>query len=230
MQSLEESLKYRNWIRSLADQNITVHGIRELQTIRKPGGELLFTLLQVSATDAEGNDLLPTVLLRGHFVSVMTILADRETGEEFLLLVKQRRVGNGAVFFEHPAGMCDSESDPFEVAVKEISEETGLAVARDQLRLLNQDPLYSSPGLIDEAGYFFFCRIELSRDEINSFSDRSTGDTAEHERIRTHVCPIAEVKPLLKNTGSLVNWYLYFDTLHPPGTEGHGSGSGADRV
>lgn len=218
MQKLEESLKYKIWRQSLADQGITVHGVSELETIRKPGGEVIFALIEMNATDPDGHPLLPTVLLRGHFVSVMTLLVDRETDEEFLLMVRQRRVGNGGVFYEHPAGMCDSETDPYEVALKEIHEETGLVVAREDLHRLNKDLLYSSPGLIDEAGYFFFCRIELSRNEIGAFNERDTGDGGEHERIRTFVCPIGEALPLMRNTNSLINWYLYHDFLKRPNT------------
>ncbi len=213
MQMLQESLKYKIWRQSLADHGITVHGIRELKTIRKPNGEVIFALLEADAADPEGHPLLPAVLLRGHFVSVMTILVDRKTGEEFLLMVLQRRVGNGAVFYEHPAGMCDNETDPFDVAMKEVHEETGLIITRNDLHLLNAELLYSSPGLIDEAGYFFFCRIGLSRHEIDAFNERDTGDGGEHERIRTYVCPACEALSLMRNTNSLINWYLYHDFL-----------------
>lgn len=213
MQPLEESLKYKMWRESLAEQKITVRSVKELKTIRKSGGEVLFALVEIDAADSEGHPLMPTVLLRGHFVSVMTILIDRETKEEYLLMVRQRRVGNGALFYEHPAGMCDSETDPYEVALKEIHEETGLIITRDDLHLLNKDLLYSSPGLIDEAGYFFFCRIALNRQEIDAFNERETGDSGEHERIRTYICPIADAPDLMRNTNSLVNWYLYYEFL-----------------
>jgi 8-oxo-dGTP pyrophosphatase MutT (NUDIX family) len=201
------------WLQALNDQRVTIHNVKELHTIRKSNGEVIFTLLHVRATDPDGYALLPTVLLRGHFVSVMTILVDRETRDEWLLLVKQRRVGNGAFFYEHPAGMCDSEADPFEVAVKEVYEETGLLITRDQLQLLNQELLYSSPGLIDEAGYFFYCRIELDRVKIESYHDRLTGDAGEHERIRTYICSLPEAKSLMRNTNSLINWHLYYEFL-----------------
>jgi ADP-sugar diphosphatase len=214
LESIEQSLKYRMWLQSLADQGITIHDVQELHTIRKSNGEVIFTLLHVDASAPDGNALLPTVLLRGHFVSVMTILIDRETHDEWLLLVKQRRVGNGAVFYEHPAGMCDSESDPFHVAVKEVHEETGLSITRDQLYLLNDELLFSSPGLMDEAGYFFYCRIELDRDEIDTYRNRQTGDASEHERIHTHICLLSEAKRFMKNTNSLINWYLYFESRH----------------
>lgn len=219
MQLLEESLKYRMWLKSLADEHITVHRVREIQTIRKPGGEVIFSLLNIDATDPDGHALLPTVMLRGHFVSVMTILADQDTGEEWLLMVRQRRVGSGALFYEHPAGMCDSDSDPFETAVKEIREETGLIISRGQLNLLNNDLLYSSPGLIDEAGFFFSCRIELDRSDIDSFRGRQTGETGEREVINTFVCPLSEAKKFMRNTNSLINWYLYFEFLQTAATQ-----------
>jgi hypothetical protein len=83
-------------------------------------------------------------------------------------------VANGDIFYEHPAGMCDSEPDPWKVAVKEVEEETGLKITRDNLRLLHAEPLYSSAGLLDEAGYFFACDIPLSKEEIDTYRDKSS--------------------------------------------------------
>jgi len=116
------------------------------------------------------------------------------------------------LFYEHPAGMCDEESDPYEVAIKEVFEETGIRIQREQLHLLNNELLYSSPGLLDEAGYFFYCRLQFDRDSINRLHNRATGDVNEHERIRTWVCPVKDAVRIMRNTNSLINWYLYLES------------------
>ena len=174
---------------------------------------MLFTLVHIDAVDPDNHKLLPVVLIRGHFVSVVTCLIEKETGNKYFLLVKQRRVANGEIFYEHPAGMCDSEPDPWKVAVKEVGEETGLQITRDNLRLLHPDPLYSSAGLLDEAGYFFACDIPLSRKEIDTFRDKPAGAIDENEVIITHVCTLSEVFSLIRNTNGLLATYLYLQDV-----------------
>jgi len=109
--------------------------------------------------------------------------------------------------------MCDSEPDPWKVAVKEVEEETGLKITRDNLRLLHPDPLYSSAGLLDEAGFFFACEIPLSREEIDTYRNKSAGAADENEVIVTHVCTLSEVFSLIRNTNGLLATYLYLQDV-----------------
>ena len=132
MENLGDSLKYQQWRRQLHKNNIQLNGLEELHLVRKRGGEVLFALLRMAAQAPNGEPLLPVVLLRGHFVGVLTCLKDKATGEERFLMVRQRRVGTGAVMLEHPAGMVDNTKDPYAVAITEVEEETGLKITRDQ--------------------------------------------------------------------------------------------------
>jgi ADP-sugar diphosphatase len=209
MQRLEDSLKYRTWATDLKTHGVQLKALEELSTIRKRNGEILFSLVKIDAQAPEGNPILPIVMLRGNFVSVLTCLIDRETREEFMLLVCQRRVANGALFYEHPAGMCDSQTDPYAVALIEVSEETGMTITRDVLHLHNEDRLYSSPGLLDEAGYFFSCELELDRAEIDSYHMKRGGHYGEGEFIHTYIATPAEAKRLIKNVSGLLATYLY---------------------
>lgn len=211
MQPLQDSLKYRTWSADLAQHGVQLRALEELSTIRKRNGEILFSLVKMDAVAPEGNPLLPIVMLRGNFVSVLTCLIDRATREEFMLLVCQRRVANGALFYEHPAGMCDSHTDPYEVALIEVSEETGMAITRDVLHLHNEERLYSSPGLLDEAGYFFSCEIEMDRAEIDSYHMKRGGHYGEGEFIHTYIATPQEAKALIKNVSGLLATFLYED-------------------
>lgn len=213
MQALKDSLKYRQWLRLLDRNGVELSGSEELYTVRKPGGEILFSMLRIDARAEDGQKLLPIVLLRGHFVSVLTCLIDSQSRQRHLLLVKQYRVANGAVCYEHPAGMCDEQADPYEVAVKEVQEETGFAVRRDQLRLMNdRQMLYTSPGLLDEGGYLFYCEIELPAEQIQALHDQAAGDGGEHEFIQTAVVPLEQALSLVNSVTSVLQilWYERF--------------------
>lgn len=211
MEALETSRKFTIWKNSLQKSGVILNSMEELSTIRKGNGEVLFSLLRIDAQDNSGTPLLPIVLLRGHFVSVLTCFIEQESGNKFLLLVKQRRVANGEVFYEHPAGMCDSEADPLKVACKEVFEETGFEVRPEQLHAINDEPFYSSPGLLDEGGYFFWCEITLPKKEIEDFKARKTGAAGESEFIETDVVPIEEAFFLMNNTNGMLNLLMYLN-------------------
>lgn len=211
MENLKKSLKYLQWRSSLESNGITIKEIEEIHSVHKKNGELLFSLIKLDATDSEGVKLLPMVLLRGHFVSVVTVLIDRITKEKFFLLVKQRRVANGDIFYEHPAGMSDSETDSIKVAQKEVEEETGLIIKREDIKPLYEKPLYSSPGLLDEAGYFFYCEIEMSSEEIQLFENKKTGAKDENEHINTFLCPVNEVMKYIINSNGILASLLYLE-------------------
>jgi 8-oxo-dGTP pyrophosphatase MutT (NUDIX family) len=210
MEQLEDSLKYQQWRQTLEANQIQIHHIEILNLTHKPNGEILFAKLKVDARDKNGEKLLPIVLLRGHFVSVLTCLKSVETGREYLLLVKQYRIANGAVSYEHPAGMFDSETDPLAVAVKEVKEETGLQIEATQLVRLNENLLFTSAGLLDEGGYLFYCEITLPQAEIDRFQDKKAGAVGENEHINTCICPIEEAQSLMNSVVSQLNLFLYW--------------------
>jgi len=209
MQKLEDSLKYRQWLKALEENQISVKEVRPLHLVHKSNGELLFGFVHAEAHAPNGEKLLPIALIRGHFVSIVTVLIEKETQRRYLLIVRQYRIASGEYSYEHPAGMCDNQTDPFEVAIKEISEETGLQVERHQLKLLHDKLLYSSPGLLDEAGYLFACEIELSKSEIEGFHNKQTGAEGEREFISTFICPLEEAMPLMNSITSKLNLMMY---------------------
>lgn len=215
----QESRKYKAWISELKKNQIDPGEIVPLKNVWTKEGNLLFSFIQTSAKDAQGLSLLPLVFLRGHFVSVITILNDLETGEEFMLLVKQRRVATGAYFYEHPAGMMDEESDLLRTAEKELEEETGLQVDRSQIHPLSKEVIYSSPGLMDEGGLFFWTELKLTSKEIIALDSRECGDPEEGEHIITVVVKPEESFKLIKNAqGLLANhmWYQMKGRPLPP--------------
>jgi len=209
MEKLENSLKFKTWLEELKKNQIHLNHYRELASIKKHNGEILFSFLEIDATSPESQKLPSSVLLRGHFVSVVTCLRDKDNKKRYYLLVKQRRVATGGFFYEHPAGMCDNETDPYKVALKEVEEETGLKIQKEDLFLLHEKILYSSPGLLDEAGYFFGCEIELPQRQIQEFQNKITGAKQENEYIQTFLCPEEEIFNYLQNSNGILATLLF---------------------
>jgi len=207
--NLTETTKYKRWVALLKENGLNIHGIKERYTKFRAEDDLLFALVELDATTPEGHKIPPVCFIKGEIVSVLVCLVDEATGEKYNLLVKQRRICNGANIYEQVAGMVDRDDDPLDVAVKEVEEETGVEVRHDQVHRLNDELLFSTTGTSDEAMHFFYTELTMSKEQIWSYHAQNTGESGEHEHIVTHVCTFPEAKKLITNCNGLLNMYMY---------------------
>ena len=86
----------------------------------------------------EGFKLPSYVFVRGNAVGILMLVNNK------LLLTEQYRVPTQQLMIEAPAGMIDESGDFVGVAAKEIQEETGIKITKEQLKPLGS--YYPSPG------------------------------------------------------------------------------------
>jgi len=208
-EKLVDSHKYNLWKGRLEQNGLDVHKVDEIYSRRNGNGEVLFSLLLTDATTPEGDKIPPICFLKGEVVCVLICFIEKETREKYVLLVRQRRICDGSLTYEHPAGMLDSESDPAAVAAREVFEETGIKVKKEDLVELNKTPYFPSTGTSDEAMYLFYSEIELTATEIASHHDKTQGLISDHEHITTHVVPFIEGHKLITNTNGLLLDFMY---------------------
>jgi len=209
IENLVNSHKYNLWKNNLEANGLDIHRIDELYSRRNGKGEVLFSLLYTDATTPEGNKIPPICFLKGEVVCVLICFIDSLTKEKSLLLVQQRRICDGSMTYEHPAGMLDSESDAAAVAAREVEEETGIKVEISQLVKLNEKPYYPSTGTSDEAMYLFYCELELTTEQIGSYHNKSMGLLSDHEFINTYVVPFEEGHKLITNVNGILLNFMY---------------------
>ncbi len=212
-EKLEDAHKYKLWKSRLIENGLDVHHIEEIFSRRTGEGNVLFSLVLADATTPEGYKIPPICFVKGEVVCVLICLIDEETKEKYLLLVKQRRICDGSMTYEHPAGMLDSERDAAAVAAREVEEETGIAINKADLTPLVDRPSFPSTGTSDEAMYFFYCELTLSRKKIQSYHNQSQGLISDHEYIETYVAPFAEAHHLITNTNGMLLNYLYLKAV-----------------
>lgn len=212
-ENIFDSHKFNLWKRRLLENGIEIHHVEEKYTRHNSKGEALFALLMLDATTPEGNKIPPICFMKGEVLCVLVCLIDELTKEKYLLLVKQRRICDGSMTYEHPAGMLDSESDAYKVGAKEVWEETGIEVGKNQLIKLLDIPAYPSSGTSDEAMYYFYCEIELPKEKIMAYDDQFMGEASEHERIVTCVLPFVEGHRLINNVNGLLLDFLYLKAV-----------------
>jgi ADP-sugar diphosphatase len=211
---LNQSHKFKLWKHHIQHNGLEINAIEEVYTRRRYNGEVLFSLLMLDAQTPEGDKIPPICFLKGEVVCVLVCLIDIQTKEKYLLLVKQRRIAEGAFTFEHPAGMVDAHKNPIEIAIQEVREETGLEINQDSLHgLASNKRLFPSTGTSDEAMHFFYCELEMSKKDINQLEAQEMGTDYEFERITTHVFSFEEGHRRINNTNGLLLNYLYLSTV-----------------
>lgn len=208
-EKLVDSHKYNLWKERLQTNGLEVHSVEELYSRRNGKGEVLFSLLYTDATTPEGDKIPPICFLKGEVVCVLICFVEVETREKYLLLVRQRRICDGSLTYEHPAGMLDSESDAASVAAREVFEETGIPIKKEALVELNKEPYFPSTGTSDEAMYLFYSEIELSAEEIAGHHNKTQGLVSDHEHITTHVVPFVEGHKLITNVNGILLDFMY---------------------
>ncbi len=204
------SFKVDQWRRDVLNAGCRINSITTLNTIMKKTGEHLFSLLDVDVEAPEGYRLPHIVFIRGHATVIVPLLINSENNEERFLMVRQRRIGNGLQCLEFPAGMFDlPEDDPADVAVRELFEETGLSVPREQLFPLAAHPLYSSAGASDETIIYFGCIHRCPSDEFNSFFRKTGGISDENEHIAIELLTRAEAEHQVTSLQARLGFYLF---------------------
>lgn len=208
---LNQTTKYQNWLRHLDENQITLHSAEPIHVHRaQKYGSVLYALLQVDAQTPEGTKLNPICFLKGDAVSILVVLIDQQTAEKYVVLVRQRRISDGSLTFEHPAGMIDEEdSSPQEVAVRELGEETGLPIEPSDVMPLFNGPLFSATATSDETLYFFYVERRMPLADIKALEGRSTGKEGENEHTYLHIVTFPEAQRQVANLHGVLGHLLY---------------------
>ena len=129
------------------------------------------------------------VLRRGQAAAIVLYDPDRES----VVLVEQFRLpallaGSSPWQLEAAAGLIDTDETPEAVAIREIREETGLALIGEPIRIQRY---LSSSGYSDESVVLFCGRID------SASAGGVHGLPEEHEDIRVVVKSLAEIEALV---------------------------------
>ena len=190
----------------------SIHGVEALQELPKRDGSLLFALLRTRVEDPEGRPLPAYAFIKGPASLVVSVVVNGATGERKFLMLRQRRIAHGQSSLEFPAGMLDADvDDPVGVAMREMREETGLEVKRGELVALADRPLYTSPGLDDEAIHFYTCTLVLPPDRFHALEGGTGGVAEEEEHISLGLWEYAEALPEITSMQVRIAFYLYFE-------------------
>jgi 8-oxo-dGTP pyrophosphatase MutT (NUDIX family) len=210
----EREPKVCAWKELVTESGCTIRDLKPLNLFHKKNSELLFAVLKADVVDPLGNKLPDILFVRGHACIIIPLIKNGDTGKEAFLMIRQRRIGNGMLNLEFPAGMLDRNIDnPVETAVKELFEETGLKVSAKNIFPLAGGPLYSSAGASDEGIYYFGCLITVPGRCFADFEGRAIHGVTEDEHL---IVTLRTRKQAEKETASLqarLGFYLFDKVL-----------------
>ena len=94
--------------------------------------------------------------------------------------------------------------------IKEIKEETGIDVERNQDNVISHkdilalgEPIMPSPGGCDEGIQLFFLRKTMTTAQIRTILDKEHGEANEHEHIILHLHPEQRVAEFIMKIGDV---------------------------
>jgi len=145
--------------------------------------KLGFLYMELVAVDKRNNIAVPgVVFLRGDAVAVY--IRVEVDGVEYVILTKQVRAPLGEDILEIPAGMMDASSNFAGVAMKELSEETGLTPPNiDDLIPLGV-PIIPSGGGCDERIQLYYWKTTMTGETKERMKSRIFGAADENESIQ----------------------------------------------
>ena len=120
-----------------------------------------------------------------------------------MLLTKQMRVPQGRLVEEIPAGMMDSNNCFAGVAMKEITEETGLIAPSVNELILLGEKIIPSAGGCDEQIQLFFWQTTISPYLLEQMKNKIYGAEDENESIQLVFVPIENYEDKLLVMGDV---------------------------
>ena len=199
------SLQYKNWIRRM-DQRFSIKEITVQAVDRRHNGGLLFAKLFVQAFDQDGRQVPGAVLMRGDASAVLIVINCE--GEKYTVIVRQPRFAAGLYETkEIPAGMLDDSTDKLTTAVREVKEETGLEIAKENVTDLGG--FFPTYGISDEIIFLFAAEIDLTKEELDSLKGRICGCPDENEKIKVEIIPLRDLSKVTDDPKSLMAYWRY---------------------
>jgi len=209
-----EAPKFKKFINSLDKNILEIKGIQinSVKWFCNPKSpdptKLGFLYLEMFAMDKRNDKPVPgVVFLRGDAVAVY--LRVRYNDKTYVVVTKQLRGPVGSIVLEIPAGMMDDSDSFVGVAMKEITEETGLvAPSKESLTYLTE--IWPSPGGCDEAIKLFYLEVDIDEEKFNKMQSETYGAEKENESIQLILVSEEDYEDVLMTMGDVKAFTAHF--------------------
>ncbi|CAB9513906.1 keto reductase family 1 member C1 homolog [Seminavis robusta] len=232
-QMVMECKQFTNWVarceQTYGNKLLKMHSV-EIQSV-DPFGQrgVGFVKINAHCTLVEGDmeheqRLKGICFLKGDSVAILVAL-HAEDGKVYSLLVEQARVAIGQISaLELPAGMLDDDDDddPRIAAVKDLEEECGLTVQKDDLVDLTEAAcqeameaghlpypgIAPSAGACDEVIRYFYVEKSVTPEQLQNLQNKIIPATEFGETINLHVVPWEKVWKISGDSKTMIAMFL----------------------
>lgn len=215
-----DSSLFKQWLKN-SETGMLANGAMSLAQVLIQGVDMFgkrvgFLKFKADVIDkATGKKVPGIVFARGPAIAVLILLESE--GETFVVLTEQVRVPVGRLVLELPAGMLDDDKGDFvETAVREVEEEVGIRLNREDMVDLTAflDPstgcrFSPSPGGCDEEISLFLYRGQVDKEVIVQLQGKETGLREHGELITVHVVAYENLWHVTTDGKTLVAIALY---------------------
>lgn len=133
--------------------------------------------------------------IQGDSVAVLPIIIEQETKTKYVLLVEQFRLPVGRKMLEIPTGQIDEESSFQKVALKELEEDAGISLSKDDLKELIT--IGTSVGISDQKVKIFYTEVEKTGEEMMDIDTKVTGKLQQGQMMHLKLVEL-DIQKLLK--------------------------------
>ena len=103
--------------------------------------------------------------------------------------------------------MLDDSTDKLTTAIREVKEETGLEITKENVTDLGG--FFPTYGISDEIIFLFSAEIDLTKEELESLKGRICGCPDENEKIRVEIIPLKDLSKVTDDPKSLMAYWRY---------------------
>ena len=188
LQSIKSFKPFINWQQEIQKLNLLCESV-EIQDVDYFGKQIGFLKFKADLRYEDGQKLPGVVFCRGESVAIFLVI--KTPTKEYVALVEQIRVPIAKSILELPAGMLDGDDSVTGVAIKELEEECGIIIKRENLTQLGR--LCPSPGGCDEYVTIFSSELKMGDDEARQLHNKLGGLRDHGERISVNLVKFEEL-------------------------------------
>ena len=186
--------KFLLWKSRIEAAQCRLESVKVCHVVAKDESDFYSAFIECTLVTGEGNRMHRGLMLRGPAVVVIPVIRVQGRSEPQTLTVLQRRVGNGEMTQEFPAGSIDAGQDAEQAAIQELQEELGLKVQRSELIQLTETPLLALTSACDEAVAWYATKLTMTEDQYMAYSGTRTGIEAHGEHITVQGISFAQLE------------------------------------
>ncbi|MBS0655464.1 MAG: NUDIX domain-containing protein [Verrucomicrobia bacterium] len=211
IETVLQSKQFQDWTASMDMKKFNIRSVH-IQSVDMFGPKVGFIKFKADVVDDTGKFIPGICFMRGGSVGILPVL--KCEGRSFAILTLQPRIATGQFdFAEIPAGMLDGSDNFIGVAAKELEEEVGLKVSKNDLTDLSalaKHPkgFYASPGGSEETIRLFSLTQEVTKEKLFALNGRLTGVLEEGEQITLKVVPLEDLLSI-PDGKTLIAYLLY---------------------